>query len=424
MLNKFNIEELGRKAVEIIRSKWGLPYSGFIAGGSIANLVWELVSGKKAIINDIDIFVLDGITDYVDCGFFSYKNKDIKYYENEYSQLNSLVFVKNFYTIIESEKNGIFNTIKYRSNNEDKSLIIKSFDINATMIGYSIDDDKLYWEKDFEDFLKTGELKVTNLMTPSHTAIRIVKKSKELNAKLDIFEIKLLQYAISYRFLDVIKLKFMERYSNMYKEYSEFLNKYFIIKDDIVTSEYLKLKFNKDVKIYGLKVIFDEIKIFDIDDYKTIFNDENIHSICISNRFLFYMRNIYNNEKLKKIWNKISYYADADYLDIDISSDDLNLLNKFFKYAPNSIENLRGYKLSEQLFIIKKFLNSFKEDPIIAISILENIKVDKDIELDYQNKLLLELSVRRKILNEEKAKKILDKENNYENNKQKSILSI
>jgi hypothetical protein len=50
------------------------------------------------------------------------------------------------------------------------------------------------------------------------------------------------------------------------------------------------------------------------------------------------------------------------------------------------------------------FLDKFKEDPIIAISILEKIKVDKDIVLDDQTTLLLELSVRKKIVNDTRNK--------------------
>jgi hypothetical protein len=49
-------------------------------------------------------------------------------------------------------------------------------------------------------------------------------------------------------------------------------------------------------------------------------------------------------------------------------------------------------------------LDKFKDDPIIAISILENIKLDKDIVLDDQMALLLELSVRKEIINDTRGK--------------------
>ena len=46
----------------------------------------------------------------------------------------------------------------------------------------------------------------------------------------------------------------------------------------------------------------------------------------------------------------------------------------------------------------------YNDDPIIAISVLEKNKLDKDIELDEQTKLLLELSVRKEIVNDTRGK--------------------
>ena len=51
-------------------------------------------------------------------------------------------------------------------------------------------------------------------------------------------------------------------------------------------------------------------------------------------------------------------------------------------------------------------MHSFEDDLTIAFSILENKKIDPDIILDEQTKLLLELSVRIEIVN-----------NNYDINK-------
>ena len=58
-----NVEQLAKNAIDKIKSQWGLPKRGFIAGGSISNLIWEEVSGTKAIINDIDVFLFDGLLD-------------------------------------------------------------------------------------------------------------------------------------------------------------------------------------------------------------------------------------------------------------------------------------------------------------------------------------------------------------------------
>jgi hypothetical protein len=436
-----NIESLGRQAIDRIKSEWGLPLHGFVAGGAIANIVWELVSGNKAVVNDIDIFVFDGIEKELDNNkksLFNYQEKETKYYE-DYGGMNFNNYTKDFYSIVESERDDMFNTIKYKSNTSDPSLIIKSFDINATRIGYDIDNDKLYWTSEFEDFLKTGELKVSNLMTPSHTAVRIAKKSKELNAKLYEFEFKLLQYALSYRFIDRIKLRFRERYLEMCKDYKDMLSNYFQLSRDLEAEDFVFGKTGEKVELYYLVARDVKKEVTEVpltDDFEKIvysnlpkiFEDENLNKIFKSTDFLFYMRNIYDkNQTLKDMWSKLYYFFnDVHYIDREVSNEDLELLQRFGKYAPGSIENLKGLKISEQIEIIKNFLDKFKEDPIIAISILESVKVDKDIILDEQTMLLLELSVRKKIVNDTKGKvnKILNIEEVVENKNNNKIWSF
>jgi hypothetical protein len=399
-----NIEKLGRQALDIVKEKWGLPLHGFVAGGAIANIVWELVSGNKAIVNDIDIFVFDGIQESInkENSLFTYQEKETKYYE-DYSGMNFNTYTKDFYSIVECERDGMFNIVKYKSNTNNPSLIIKSFDINATRIGYDIDKDKLFWTSEFEEFLKTGELKITNLMTPSHTAVRIVKKSSELNAKLDEFEFKLLQYTLSHGFSDRIKLRFKDRYLDMCNKYKHILSNYFNISRDLKTEDYVFSKTGEKTELHYL--VSKEEKN---DNYF----DDNINRIYKSTDFLFYMRNIYGKDpSLKEIWRKLyCFFKDEHYIDTEVKKEDIDLLNRFALYAPDSIENLKGLKISEQIEIIKKFLDSFKEDPLVAISILESVKVNRDIILDEKTMLLLELSVRKKIINDTKGKvnKILD----------------
>jgi hypothetical protein len=410
-----NIESLGRQAIDRIKSDWGLPTHGFVAGGAIANIVWELVSGNKAVVNDIDIFVFDGIENKLDSNaktLFNYQEKETNYYE-DYSGMNFNNYTKDFYSIVESERDDMFNTIKYKSNTSDPSLIIKSFDINATRIGYDIDNDKIYWTSEFEEFLKTGELKISNIMTPSHTAVRIAKKSKELKAKIDEFEFRLLQYALSNRFIDRIKLRFRERYLEMCKDNKDLLSKYFQMSRDLEAEEYVFKKVGDKVELYYL-VVRNVEKKDTFDDFEKelyinnpqIFEDDNLNKIFKSSDFLFYMRNIYNKDQnLKDVWSNLYYFFnDVNYIDREINQEDMDLLQRFGKYAPDSINNLKGLKISEQIDIIKKFLDKFKQDPIIAISILESFKVDKDIILDEQTMLLLELSVRKKIVNDTSGK--------------------
>ena len=424
-----NIELVARQAVDRIKEKWGLPIRGFLAGGALANIVWEIVSGNKAVVNDIDIFNFIGLEEKLERekdSLFNYQEKDEKYYE-DYTGMCFNTYTKAFYSIVESKKEDMFNYIDYKSNTNDPSLIIKSFDINATRIGYDIESDKIYWTPEFEYFLNTGKLQVSNLMTPSHTSIRIVKKSIELNTQLDYFEIKLLQHSLSFRFSDVIKLRFKQRYYDLYQEYQDHLKEHFLIKRDENAEDYVRIHFGSETELYYIE----STKSYPEDSFEKAVNmscifsdDENINTIYKSSDFLFYMRNIYGNDELKNIWKMLRwFYGDVSYIDGEVSKSDIELLNRVAKYAPNSIENLKGMKLSEQISLIKKLLDRFKDDPIIAISILESLKLDKDIILDEQTILILELSVRKLIVNDTKGKvrNILGNDENLDSNKEEFI---
>ena len=406
-----NIENLVRTAISRIKENWGLPEGGFIAGGSIANIAWELVSGKKAVINDIDVFLFDGIIDSIDPSnnklLFKYQEKETKFWE-DYSGMRYSSITKDFYTIEGSEHEGMFNKVKYKSNKLDTDIILRSFDINSTKVGYSIEEDKCYWTPEFEEFLKTGELKVCNVMTPSHTAIRIVKKQKELNCKLDHFEIDLLKHVIEHRFSDVLRYKFKSRYFDLYNQNIDSLKDDFEIKRDESTENYIKINFNEDSLIYYLSPIIDSEKIDESKKfgprYREVFSDENLNRIYNTQEFLFYMRNIYGKDNLPNLWSKLYFFFDdKSYIDCQPSEEELELIARLGKYAPNSIENLKGKKLSEQISLVKWILEKYEEDPIVAISILEKHKISQEL-LDENDLFLLELSVRKQIVNDTKGK--------------------
>jgi hypothetical protein len=122
------------------------------------------------------------------------------------------------------------------------------------------------------------------------------------------------------------------------------------------------------------------------------------------------MRNIYNDKNLSKIWSDLKYLFIEDYLDIIPHEKDFNLLTRLIKWAPKSINTLRGLKISKQINKVNKVLEAFKDDPIIGIAILENHKIDDNIEFDEDTKLIMELTVRKDIINDTtgKVSKILE----------------
>lgn len=394
-----NIEQLAKNAIDRIKTTWGLPKSGFIAGGSIGNLIWEEVSGNKAVINDIDIFLFDGIlTNYNEDKkefFYSFKENERKIFYDDYTGIRFFDSAKNYYSIIDSTKDNIFNYINYKSNTDNPEIIIKSFDINCTAIGYSIEKDKFYWTNEFENFLKTGDLKITNLKTPCHTAIRIVKKQEELNAKLDLFELDILQHTLSkHRLGDTYKVRFQDRYYHLFKKYS-ILNNYFTINFDKDCMEHVKNTYNKEVNLWTLNSTKEEV-----------FNDTLMNSVFNGNELLFYIRNVYNKPKHSEIWLSLKpLFVNEDYID-GVNKEDINLLSRVIKYMPRTIPSLRGFKLTEQVSIIKHLLEVYKEDPTIAFSVLEKNIIKPNNKIDESTALLLELTVRKEIVDEKRINNV------------------
>jgi hypothetical protein len=136
-----------------------------------------------------------------------------------------------------------------------------------------------------------------------------------------------------------------------------------------------------------------------------IFNDDNLNNIYTTSEFLFYMRNVYGNNNLTKIWKELKYLFIEDYLDIIPDKKDFDLLARLVKWAPKSINTLRGLKISEQIKRVKFILEEFKHDPIIGISILEKHKdINLENKLDDSMKLILELTVRKDIINDTNGK--------------------
>ena len=87
----------------------------------------------------------------------------------------------------------------------------------------------------------------------------------------------------------------------------------------------------------------------------------------------------------------------------NLNPDDIDLVARLLNYAPQTCINLQGVKLKEQVELVKKVLSIYKEDPLVGISILEKHNI-RNLELTEDNLLLLELGVRKEIVNDTRGK--------------------
>ncbi len=401
-----NIEKLARIALGFLKTKeTNFPKHGVIAGGSLGNLIWEQVSGNVAIVNDIDVFVFDKEINSEDIYGENTNTKDNKkvfyrsqekIYWKDYTGLCEGSRTRDFYLIERTENSGLFNYVYYSATSAKPELVIDSFDINCTQIGYDIESDKFFWTKEFEQFLKDGKLKLTNLGSPHHSVIRILKKRDELNAFLDPIEVKIAAYTVARPLHGVTRRYFSDKYFEVYKKYHEELSTYFKISKELEISSLIKESKGVDVGIYTLITTVKHSDIFTNGEL----SDESIQKIWHCNDFLFYFRNVLNDINQYKIWSKLQpLFTYDNYVDCDPKDEDIDMLNRLVENVPGVIKNLQGISISNQIKLVKKLFDTFKDDLTIAISILENKKIDPDIVLDEQTILLLELSVRIEIVN-------------------------
>jgi hypothetical protein len=401
-----NIEKLARVALGFLKTKeTNFPKHGVIAGGSLGNLIWEQVSGNIAVVNDIDIFIFDREVNAENVYGDSTKttdNKKVFYrslekiYYKDYTGLCEGSRTRDFYLIERTENSGLFNYVYYSATSEKPELIIDSFDINCTQVGYDIESDRFFWTKEFEQFLKDGKLKLTNLGSPHHSVIRILKKRDELNASLDPIEVKIAAYTVSRPLHGVTRRYFSDKYFHVYEKYQEELSKYFKISKETEISSLIKESKGVDVGIYTLIATINPSEVFTNGEL----DDDSRQKIWHCNDFLFYFRNIQNDINQYKIWSKLQpLFTYENYVDCDPKEEDIDMLKRIIENVPGCIKNLQGISISKQINLVNKLFSTFKDDLTIALSLLENKKLDPDIVLDDDTVLLLELSVRVEIVN-------------------------
>ena len=384
------IENLIRKAVAEIKSRWELPPTGFIAGGSIANLVWEYVSGKKAVVNDIDIFITCEDRETSEC--FEWKKQEVQYTER-YSHLIQTIFLKEKYKIYNVTRDGMLNFI-YVSQEANPLRILRSFDINATCAGYSIDEDKCYYLPEFEKFLEERQLKIVNLMTPSHTAIRLAKKEKDLDIKADDFEFAIVQVCLRNKWLpDFDRFRFQKKYAELFEKHSDRLLEFFDICSCLEVENYLKMKTGEDINIWELVDKKTELS-------STFFLEASNKFRLTTDDLLFYFRNIYGDKTKDKIWQSlVPFYKTPNYVDTD-NLEEIKRLIEFTNLYPSITKNLAGWTITEQLKIIDNLINSIGKEHSIeaAVRVLESNRIRPDMELGDFEIMTLLLSVRKKLV--------------------------
>jgi hypothetical protein len=235
---------------------------GFIAGGSVANILNYLAHGVEPVIRDIDIFYpytreanivknVDGeLYDkaYVQDGWVESEMEDFRqafnteltidgdWYGNKWVQPNG-----DFCLMKSHFRDGIANYVEVHVGSRNvgtnrKMIILKGFDINSCQVGLDLNEKKIVYTDEFCEFLKSRQMKVTIPVNPFQTTIRLHRKIEDMEAYCDFEnEVKLLQY------VTLCNQNIANRFgSETYEKYLE--NK------DLIDKYYQVIKIEKPIK--------------------------------------------------------------------------------------------------------------------------------------------------------------------------------
>ncbi len=374
--------EIIKKAVELLNSKFNLPSEGFITGGALANTINKLKWGGKCVINDIDIFILDEIKPFdnnqPNHTFYETRTSVVKHTTYEKCDYDNLNIIKKFVggdyvTIKTSDREDIFNYVKFDSNKRDYNLLLETFDINCTQVGWDLEREEAYWTKDFEDFFNTKELKVSLPNTPSHTALRLLKKRDELDARLDIKnEFDFLTFVNLEKVIGLKRYWFGQKYFDLYKKYESEINPYFSIINRIKNIN----PSDKNSETYSCWRLYPNEWYFSMDkrlsqhSYSHEWNSSMppnhigsyIKDEMTIEEYKYYWKNIRPDLTKKLIWRELQkFYKHNDYLNgVNLSNivkyqKDISELSKWIDKYQCLIKSFYGVPLLKQI-ILKNWL--------------------------------------------------------------------
>ena len=211
-----------------------IPDHGFLAGGAVANTLLDIKYGDtKYPINDLDIYI-EADSELTSSRTPLRSNELViinGYYNNSIGYKNG-----TSYRIQKVSRDNMLNWItisKINQNNETKfRYILEGFDLNCCQVGIDLVSNKLFYTEEFESFLNNKQLEVTSIYTPPHTAIRLLKKKKELNCYCDVDKcMELLSQPLiptnTFRSGNNYGIYFSKKYKDLFIKYYGELKDYF-----------------------------------------------------------------------------------------------------------------------------------------------------------------------------------------------------
>lgn len=192
---------MGEAVIAHLRKMVPLPSKGYVAGQAVSSAVMDLLGEQGGgVYNDVDLFFdkqhLEELWLWYHMGEM-YEGVTPSMWQFEEARQNFYMFAaratqshygeicfsgQTLYRVASSHREGLLNFIacEFVVRENEQGSLLNGFDLNCVQVGVNLETQELFWTPSFLEFVDTKQLRVCTLQTPSHTAIRFVRKLAEL----------------------------------------------------------------------------------------------------------------------------------------------------------------------------------------------------------------------------------------------------
>lgn len=181
---------MGDAVLNHLRQFGDLPNSGILAGQAVDSAITDLFGKGGGVYNDLDIFKNAPDTrrknkDQWATRTTARSDLDIVT-KHGYSEMMQVLELTRTYTIKSVSRKDMLNVVHcsmadgFLRRRLSAHQVIAGFDINCTRVAVDLATGQLAWDKHYEQFLQSRQLRISMMHTPWHTFLRLAKKAKEL----------------------------------------------------------------------------------------------------------------------------------------------------------------------------------------------------------------------------------------------------
>lgn len=181
---------MGAQVINHLRQFGELPSQGILAGQAVDSAITDLFGHGGGVYNDLDIF--RNVPNGARQGSRDFATRTATratlalQTPSDYAGMQLTLSLVQSYSIKSVSRQGMLNFVNCTMDEHEATRrltanhVLSGFDLNCTRVGVDLSTGELFWDRHYEEFLRSRQLRIAMMHTPWHTFLRLAKKSEEL----------------------------------------------------------------------------------------------------------------------------------------------------------------------------------------------------------------------------------------------------